>query len=173
MKWTTPKPRPEILFHPNIPKPLHGMSPRTIFGHKWWESRRRFAYLESRYHCVACGVYKTKARYHQWLEAHELYEFDYKNGRLIFKEIVALCHACHNYIHSGRMQILVRRGKMPELKMEEILEHGDSIIRKAKLRWTKSPKECAPWDAWRLVIAGKEYKGKFATYNDWRDFYGY
>jgi hypothetical protein len=41
---------PWLLFHPNIPKPLHGLSPRIIYyllsiilGEKWWNERKKEA----------------------------------------------------------------------------------------------------------------------------------
>lgn len=163
--------RPEILLHPNIPKPLHGINPRTIFGQEWWDRERHESYTRSEYRCLACGVHKTEAKYHRWLEAHELYDYDYHNGILTFKEIVALCHSCHNYIHSGRMQVLVNRGKMAQSKMDDIKHHGNSIIKQNNLKRPTPPEMCAEWDDWKMVIYGQEYKGKFRDYEEWLNFY--
>lgn len=165
--------RPEILLHPNIPKPMHGIAPRTILGQGWWDIERRKAYANAQYRCQACGIHKTEAKYHQWLEAHELYEFDYANGKMIFTEIVALCHSCHNYIHSGRMQSLVDGSdiEMTNVKMLDILRHGDKLVKEAKLKQPEPPRKVAAWGKWRLVLFGKEYKGKFKNYADWRKTY--
>jgi hypothetical protein len=126
-------PRPELLLHPNIPKPLHGINPRTILGQKWWNARRQLAYAEQDYHCWACGVHKTSAKYHQWLEAHEVYNIDYSTGRVEMEDICALCHSCHQYIHDGRMQKLLEQGKLSFEKYLDILAHGERIV-KAYLR---------------------------------------
>jgi hypothetical protein len=70
-------PLKEILFCPNTPKPLHGMSPRSILGDEWWDKERIKAYRKFFNHCQACGVHKSDALYHRWLEAHEVFNFDY------------------------------------------------------------------------------------------------
>jgi hypothetical protein len=150
---------------------MHGLSPRTIKGQEWWDEQRQIAYAKTEYCCAACGVSKNEAKYHLWLEAHELYEIDYDSGRMLFVEIVALCHSCHNYIHSGRMKALVNKGEMTEEKRADILMHGDALIEKAKLKKPRIPSKCAEWGKWRLVMDGVEYKGKFKTIEDWMQFY--
>src|SRR3990167_9396936 len=84
---------PAILLHPNIPKPMHGVNPRTIMGQEWWDEQRQRAYEENNFCCWACGVHKSQAAYHKWLEAHECYEIDYIAGRMYMRIIVALCHS--------------------------------------------------------------------------------
>ena len=163
--------RPEILLHPNIPKPLHGLAPRTILGQEWWNKQRQIAYAKTDYHCMACGTHKSKALFYRWLEAHELYDLDYAKGRMTMREIVALCHACHNYIHSGRMRAMVKKGQMSAAKEALILAHGDTILKAAKLRKPELPINVAAWKDWRLILDGIEYKGRFASLESWRNYY--
>ena len=160
--------RPEVLLHPNIPKTLHGIAPRKILGDAWWNVERQKAYESTNYHCLACGVHKLKAKYHQWLEAHEIYEYNYPKGRLIFKEIVPLCHACHNSIHTGRMRILVKKGEMTDIKEQEILDHKYNILKINKLKEPKPPESCADWLDWRMVVFGKEYGPSTQNFQEWK-----
>jgi len=167
-------PRPIILLHPNIPKPLHGLAPREILGKEWWDKTRKEAYAKTNECCAACGVEKHRARYHQWLEAHECYETDYALGRSVYVETVALCHACHNFIHSGRMQIMVDRGDMPVSKYKDILKHGNGLLAQYGYRKTQALSgPCAKWKDWRLVLFGIEYKPKFKTFDAWAKHYGH
>lgn len=159
---------PTILLAPNVPKPLHGLSPRTIRGKQWWDEERQKAYAAADYHCEACGVAKWDAKYHQWLEAHEVYLYDYAQGFALFIGLVALCHSCHNYIHSGRMEVLVQSGKMTKEKLKDIMAHGNRVLRDAGLRKVEPvPDRIAPWEDWCLIFEGEEYPTKFASYDDW------
>src|SRR5678815_897106 len=76
--------RPEILLQQQIPQPMHGVAPRTVLGDKWWNAERTAAYKSTAFHCLACGVHKSCAEYHKWLEAHEQYEIDYLLGRMTY-----------------------------------------------------------------------------------------
>ena len=164
--------RPELLLHPNIPKPLHGMNPRSILGTNWWDKMRQRAYVENNYCCWACGVHKSQANYHQWLEAHENYNINYRRGKVKLTEIVALCHSCHNFIHSGRMSALVRKGEMPYDKMKDIHNYGNTVLREAGIK-NPAPdaSKIAPWHKWHLVLNGKKYYSKFKSYDEWLEYY--
>jgi hypothetical protein len=122
-------PRPELLLHPNIPKPLHGTNPRTILGQTWWNTQRKMAYARYNDRCWACGIHKSEAKYHKWLEAHEVYEIDYHTGRMEMTEICALCHSCHNYIHDFRLLKLLERRKIAMTKYIDILAHGEALLK--------------------------------------------
>lgn len=182
--------KPEILSHPNIPKPLHGIAPRTIMGQKWWDKTRKEVYATADYHCIACGVYKEVARGHAWLEAHEYWDIDYSKGEAKVESIEPLCHYCHNFIHSGRLTNILG-GEKSEDEVKEILEHGFKILSenklscfpgtlelaksiKAKTYGVKSydiPESGVGWNDWKLIFNGEEYKSQFENYEAWQEYY--
>jgi hypothetical protein len=184
-------PHPEILMHPNIPKPLHEVNPRNIMGKELWDDLRPRIYASTDYHCIACGVHKEEARGSKWLEAHEFYDIDYGAGKVYVKKIVPLCHYCHNFIHSGRLQMILGKEKTEE-EVIKILEHGFKILAENDLpafyytlelaknldantfgvvAATLPDGEMPAWEDWRLVWEGEEYPPKFKTYEEWRARY--
>lgn len=171
--------RPELLFHPPIPAPLHGVNPRTVMGKKEWDFVRREVYAVNNDCCWVCGVHRTAAAEKRWLEAHEIYDIDYKKGRMTLREIVALCHYCHNYVHIARLRTLVANRKMQKKKLARVLAHGDAILRKHNPKPWFSTKKLAKafekskvkWNDWKLVYDGKEYGPKFPTPDMWASYY--
>lgn len=182
--------KPDILSHPNIPKPLHEVNPRNIMGKEKWDEVRQKVYASSNYTCVACGVPKAEAKKFKWLEAHEYYHIDYENGRVEIDSLQPLCHYCHNFIHSGRLSMIMGKDKTEE-EVIEILEHGFKVLADNKLQAFPFTIRLAEslgadthgvegyetndsnvnWEDWRLVWDGKEYPPKYATYEDWQERY--
>lgn len=189
---------PILLTHPNIPKPLHGTAPRTILGDEWWNKQRQLAYAENDYHCQACGIHKSKDRFHNWLEAHEDYSINYSTGKVKLNKIVALCHTCHNFIHSGRLGALYRKGFEPQDKVEYILKRGfwvlksnnlepfwgtaflytevfsnlDLLDRVEELKKKQEPSRiCQDWSKWHIEIDGVNHYGKFKSLDEWQQAY--
>lgn len=166
-------PHPELLAHGVIPAPMHGTNPRTILGDEWWQEQRRAAAKEYRWHCWACGVHKLKARFHQWLEGHERYDIDYDAGRLLYLGCCALCHACHNYIHVGRLRILVEEGAEPPGKLVEVIEHGNGVVEAHGVTVPDVDEDAGPcWEDWRMEIGGALYRPRFRSREDWARHYG-
>lgn len=167
------KRRPEVLLCPSIPQPLHEVNPRTILGSKWWNETREAAYKTTDYHCLACGVPKYAARGRQWLEGHELYTIDWLRGTSIYIETVPLCHFCHNFVHQGRMDAMVRLGKMVLRKKLDVLEHGAEVLHAAGLPAVREPYSgpFAPWASWRLVIGKRKFKPKFKSLKEWEKYH--
>jgi len=190
-------PNPKLLTHPQIPKPLHGTNPRSLLGKQWWDIQRAKAYIKHKDHCWACGVPKIEAPYHKWLEGHESYDINYKTGKVKLNEIVALCHSCHNFIHSGRLSILENQGKVSKDKLIQVLLHGWKLLEAANLKpfWAtanvyndrvntlgkrylkklqveQNPGEVQQnWSKWHIEIKGKNYYGLFKCYEDWENYY--
>ena len=165
------EPDPSILLCPNIPKPLHGMAPRTLLGDEWWDKERKACYASTNHHCLACGVHASNAAAFNRMEAHEMYDYDYPKGTLTYVRAVPLCHFCHNYIHDGRMSHLLRKGEMDYNKIQQILKHGSAILARAGLDKMPYNGPIARWDQWRMIINGVAYKGKFASFDAWEEYY--
>jgi len=167
--------QPEILLCENIPQPLHGVAPRVVLGQKWWDQERKAAYRSTQFHCLACGVSKHQAKYHKWLEGHEIYDIDYAKGRSIYIRTVPLCHFCHNYIHDGRLTALLQQCKIHQGKYVQIVQHGNRVLSKAGLeRATLRQRgkelerkhrkgEIAEWSDWRMVVNGEEYTPLYSS----------
>jgi hypothetical protein len=185
------KMKPEILCHPNIPKPLHGVAPREIKGQTWWDKARQEAYIRYNYHCAACGINKKEAKKHQWLEAHEFWDIDYNTGVCEIKSIEPLCHYCHNFIHSGRLSMIMGKDKSKK-EVIDILEHGFNVLSKNNLKafsftvdfaksigartfdvqcYNTTINENLKWNDFRLIFEGKEYRSKFKNMSEWKSFY--
>jgi len=175
--------RPDILLHPQIPKPLHGLNPRNLLGQDWWDIQRKKAYAENNYCCWACGIHKNDAKYFQHLEAHECYLYDYDNCSAEMIEVTALCHSCHSYIHDGKMLMDLRKGLIPKSKFDDILAHGNNL--KPEIPSTQNPYvktyrrllelgfsyEKETWSEWKLVLEGKEFCTQFKDREAWENHY--
>lgn len=158
--------RPELLQHPPIPRPLHGIAPRTVLGPAWWKQEQKRAKAATKNHCLACGVHKSKAQGHKWMEAHECYLLKYFVGLMIYVETVPLCHYCHAFIHRGRSKRM-----MSVNKYQKILTHGKALLRKAGLKMPKKIKIVRTWSEWSLMIHGQQYPGH-QTLKEWKTKYG-
>lgn len=160
---------------------MHGVVPREILGRMWWEQTRYAAFQSTNFHCLACGVSKWDAKYHKWLEGHELYKVDYYRGRLTYLETVPLCHYCHNFIHDGRLRNLLEQGKLHHAKYVAIIQHGDQVLASAGLNRPSflerelelARRKVARWDRWRLVLFDQLYPPKFRDEQSWLEAHQY
>jgi hypothetical protein len=179
------KRKPELLTLPNIPKPLHGLNPRTVLGSKWWNVERRKAYQSTNNHCEACGVHKLEQKGRQILEGHEVYFTDYEQGTCTYLRTAPLCPPCHQYIHDGRLLWLLQTGQITHQRYTFIIKRGDGILNEAGLsrpslrlrdRYViklQQNGKLARWDTWKLVIGEmevptpykslEEYQSKFSV----------
>lgn len=175
--------RAELLFHPAIPPPMHGVNPRTVLGKEWWDKQRFAAYEKNNQCCWACGTHRDDAMYYKHLEAHELYDINWKKHRMTLREIVALCHACHSYVHIGRLRVMVDKRKEQRKKLDKVIAHADRIIQaenprmwynyddsvRGYVQFQNAPKKY--WKKWHLLLEGKKYYSKFKGPRDWEEYY--
>jgi hypothetical protein len=147
---------PTLLVGPTVPPPLHGFAPRTILGAPWWEKERKKAYESTNFHCKACGTHHTEAKYHQWLEGHEQYDYDYLEGVAVYLGAVPLCHFCHAYVHRGRLELLLRTNRISHQKYAAIIHHAEEVLSAAGVS-IPEPYSGIIASNWRLIIEGTEY----------------
>ena len=182
--------RPEILTQPNVPKPLHGLNPRTVLRKEWWDKARFAAQEKFNFKCAACGVAKSDAKEHQWLEGHEAWDINYNTGICEVTEIVPLCHYCHNFIHNGRLLAMAVDYKS-EMKAADVLRHGFGILKGKGLKVFygatyaanelgvdtlgvtsyEPPPVTASWSDFKMKLEGKLYDSLYADYDEWRKYY--
>lgn len=163
---------PRLLLHPNIPKPLHTVNPRTIKGNTWWNAVRTEAYNLMGYHCHACGHLGNRDA-NDFLEAHEIYDIDYNTGRVTFLGVAALCSMCHKYIHSGMLEVLLDRGDISKERYNEIKEHGFRVLSDAGLpTMREEPLVLCEWGDWYLELDGKRYCSPFKDIQEWAEEMG-
>ncbi len=149
-------------------------------GKARWDEVRVRAYNKNNDCCWACGVHRSKAPVRKWLEAHELYDINYKKGRMKLREIVALCRLCHSYVHQRRVAALVGKKKIQPKFQNRVLTHGDLILARTKARpWfnvKKIQRDMASskvkWEKWHLIFEGKKYYSNFRGATDWQNYYG-
>jgi hypothetical protein len=171
---------PKILCHPNIPKPLHGINPRTHMGQKWWDEVRKTAYAAKDHHCWACGQH-VKASMRDYLEAHESYFYNFKTGRVKLIEIVALCHECHSFIHNGLLERKRQEGEITSEFYEHIMNRGMLILKGAKLHVLRSANhrqaneayDVLDWNDWHMIMPnGDVVYPDLKSLEEWEKFYG-
>ena len=172
---------PSILLKPRVIEPLHHRNPRSILTElddDWWNRTRKKVYAAQDYHCACCGVHQD----HQsgWirgqLDAHELYNIDYKTGKVALEAIVPLCKYCHSYIHFGRLFAQRDAGKIQDKTFYSIISHGNTILSKAGLPQKNLDPTVddnvynIPWGSWHLdlTIDGEE-QSFYSLYKDEAD----
>lgn len=174
MGLATPPPDPSLLLHPNIPKPLHQLAPRTIYGDTWWQDIRLRVKTAQNHTCAACGNQPGIDSASPYLSCHETYEVDYSISRARYIKTVALCNLCHLFIHSGFLQVMVDKGQITEERREMIMDRGVAMLREAGLikQWKEKQRSSrsvnsGPWAGWKLILDGKEYGPSFRCYEEW------
>ena len=127
-KWVPPESddlRPLIAM-PNIPKPLHGVAPRTVLGTTTWNHMRKFAYTKANDTCEICGEKPEELRRRH---GHEVYEIDYEKGTAKFVRVFCICSLDHlGCIHTGRAITLYKQGN-PLYPKEFLLEGAEKAFK--------------------------------------------
>lgn len=143
-------PRPELLCEPPKPSAMNGVNPRTIKGKEWWNVERKKAYKASGGTCAACGANPAQRP----LEAHEVYDVDWGQGKMVLREIVALCQFCHVYIHRG---IHRQSHHACQRTYAAAMKYCTKLLEGLGLKPIRTPSHSVPWYQWYLEFEGRKY----------------
>ncbi len=123
----------------------------------------------------------------------------YGPGIVRYDRTVALCHACHNFIHSGRLVAMYAKEEFTQSYVRSIFMHGFDLLKEAKLRphshsvvnWYifngDSPEDAMikairsgyndgaegenDWEKWRMDVLGIFYPPRFNSLAEWQAEY--
>lgn len=128
-KWEPPKDGEDmraLIAMPNIPKPTHGMAPRTLLGSRVWNQMRRHCYIQAEDTCEICGAKPENLRHRH---AHEVYSIDWEKGEVRFVRAFCVCALCHlGCIHTGRAITLYKQGN-PLYPKEFLLQGAEHAFK--------------------------------------------
>lgn len=153
----------ELLLHPTIPQEVAKISPNTLESKEWWDKKRVESYQLNNDKCHACGIHKSNDPYHNWLEAHQVFKYNFEEKYIEYIGISALCHRCHRFIHIGLCSKIDDDNKFNDVMsygLENLSKIGLSLYDWKKLKLDIS-KRLETVIGWRVL-----YDGNFYSYKD-------
>lgn len=144
----------EILTQSILPIALHGINPRTAMGTTAWNKMKKEKQALADHHCMACGEYVAHVA-GNYLECHEVYDFDIANHTATIKDYVCLCKDCHNYIHQGRLRMLLQEGTITLKEYERIINRGNKLLERSNLKKIDLPSNELEYSNWKMIYNGK------------------
>lgn len=147
----------QILTQTILPFALHGVNPRTIMGEAEWNKVKHQVQRESMHECMCCGRYIRHVP-GDWIETHEVYNFDIDKKEVKLIGFVGLCGECHNFIHQGRLRIMVLQGRISIEEYRKIIIHGNRLLQRFGLTKQGLPADEIENPNWYLLYDGKKYR---------------
>lgn len=121
-------------------------APRTLISRTEWDEMRNECYENCGRRCEICGAECPPGK----MDAHELYDINYKRKTSKFVRLVGLCKTCHGgVIHSGRAITMYKKG-YPWWDKEVMLraaEHGFQLVHE----WNKSHPDKNPLKMFQTI----------------------
>ena len=96
-----------------LPKFAHGFNVRKYLSKSLWVKVRESILQTNGHKCSICG-------YHEGLECHEEWNFDYDLNIQILVDIKPLCYLCHGVKHLGYTA---------NVKQEKLYQYADHFMR--------------------------------------------
>jgi hypothetical protein len=117
---------------------------------------------EANHHCQSCGEYVAHV-VGDYLECHEVYDIDPVKREFKLVGFVCLCKRCHQFIHQGRLRVLLAQGTITEKYYHEIIDHGNRLLENNGLKKNDLSAEEIKNPNWHLLYEGKKYSNNTPT----------
>lgn len=147
----------EILTQPIIPIYLHGVNPRSIMGDNRWNKIKKEVQKEANHHCMICGDFVSH-KHGDWLNTHEIYEYDYDNFIQKLNGYVGICTSCHEFIHQGHLNIQYHNGFVSEEERNAIIKKGNELLSMFGLKKENMPDDVLKNKNWKLLFENNFYQ---------------
>lgn len=149
----------EILTHTVLPKSIHGINPRKIMGDGEWNNVKKEKQKIADHHCMCCGEYVPHIP-GNYLQCHEIYSINIEKKEFELKDVVCICHKCHEFIHLGRLQQLLKEGKITQEYYFDIIDRGENLLKSHGLKKNNLSLEEINNPNWVLVYKNKKYNNE-------------
>lgn len=100
-----------------LPTTVHYQNIRNLIPRAAWDKIRKHVYEEANHVCELCGAKKR-------LEAHEIWNFDFKSKTQTLQNIVALCANCHRIQHANLLKLHSDKGIV---NIDLVVKHFNNI----------------------------------------------
>lgn len=158
-----------ILFQ-RIPKPLYGMTVRSLMGTEFWNKEKTRSKIKNNYCCWACGINASNARFHQRLEAASVFSLSINDRCMIYNGAASLCYLCNCAMRIDEIFRGIDKGVFDYSFYEEVRIHCKIVTGSIVFPDTKII-SVEDWQEWNLQINGVKYFSKFKTEKDFDIFY--
>jgi len=161
---------PEILLQ-ELPKPLHGITPRFIMGGKMWNKKKNAAALKNNYCCWVCGVNVNDTEPKR-LEGAPVFFVVEETKRVIFRDVAALCKKCNSFLNLSILWKMEKRGLCKKELIEQIILHGDNFVDVVKkIENINVMFAVNDFKNWRYFFDGIEYYSRFDSLEEYNAFF--
>ena len=114
----------EFLLQPKaLPESTHYLNLRSIVSKSKWDKIRKEIYKRANNKCQLCN---GQGRKHK-VEAHELWNFDFKLKVQFLEDIIALCPNCHRIQHAFLLKL---HDDKKILNAQYVINHLNKITNK-------------------------------------------
>lgn len=118
-----------LLAKPTLYTSIWGVAPREIIGTRFNAIKANIQAL-AKNHCMICDRFVPHTRETgDWIHTHEDYNLDKENNVYTLNQYIGICRQCHEFIHIGRLGMLLEEGQITKEYYDEVVAKGLALLK--------------------------------------------